>query len=146
VKLKYADVDVVLVDIIKDSSGKATELILEHVPNGNATHAIHWISYKDMSKPIKAEIRNYDRLFLSEEPRKTFGDNWMDDLNPNSLEIKEGYIDPSCSVLKPYDRIQFERIGYYCVDPDSTNNYLVFNKTLSLKKSSWKKQVAKKNK
>jgi len=139
VKLKYVDVDVKLVDIIKDPTGKATELILESVPSGNTKHAIHWISYAD-GKSIKSEIRNYDVLFLSEEPIKTFGDNWKDDLNPNSLEIKEAFIDPSCLELKPYDRIQFERVGYYCVDPDSVPNHFVFNRTVSLKQSTWKKQ------
>jgi len=144
VKLKYADIHVVLCDIIRDSSGKATELILEVVPPGHSSkHAIHWISYED-NKPIKAEIRNYDRLFLSEEPIKTFGDKWLEDLNPNSLEIKEILIDPSCGDFKHYDRIQFERIGYYCVDPDSNDKQLVFNRTLGLKESTWKKQDKKK--
>jgi len=144
VKLKYADMDVVLIDIIKDSSGKAVELILECVPNGNAKHAIHWISYEE--KPIIAEVRNYDRLFLSEDPIKTHGDNWLSDLNPHSLDIIEVYIDCSCKAFKPYDRIQFERIGFYGVDPDSTDSKLVFNRTLSLKQSSWKKQERKEKK
>jgi len=145
VKLKYADVDVILVDIKKDSKGVAEELILETVSNGNAKHAIHWISYEDRN-PIIAEIRNYDRLFLSEEPVKTYGDKWLEDINPNSLEIKEGIVDVSCLALKPYDRIQFERIGFYCLDPDSTSSKLVFNRTLSLKQSTWKKQDRKEKK
>jgi len=144
VKLKYTDIDVQLREIIYDSAGKPTELILEIVPKGNARHAIHWISYSNNSSPIIAEVRNYDRLFLSEEPIKTFGDKWIDDLNPDSLEIKEVFVDPSSKDLKISDRIQFERIGFYCVDPDSTSNKLVFNRTLSLKQSSWKKQEKKK--
>lgn len=144
VKLKYhANFDVVLVDIIKDTSNNAVELILESVPAGNSKHAIHWVSYAD-NKPIRAEVRNYDRLFLSEEPIKTHGEKWLSDLNPNSLDIKEVLIDPSTKDFKPYDRIQFERIGYYCVDPDSTTNFFVFNRTLTLKESTWKKQTTKK--
>jgi len=140
VKLKYVDLDIKLVDIIKNKDGKAVELIVEHDPKANTKHAIHWIAPVEGTEPLKAEIRHYEHLFMSEEPIKTFGDNWMEDINPNSLEVKEAIVDPSCASLKPYDRIQFERVGYYCVDPDSTAQRLVFNRTVTLKESTWKKR------
>jgi len=141
VKLKYVDVDIKLVDIVRDRNGNATELIVEHDSKATTKHAIHWISIEGEGKdPLKAEIRNYDHLFSSEEPIKTWGDNWLKDINSDSLEIKEAIVDPSCASLKPYDRIQFERVGYYCVDPDSTPEKLVFNRTVTLKESTWKKK------
>jgi len=139
VKLKYADIDIILVDIVKDKTGKPVELIVEQDLKATAKHAIHWISTTGKEIAI-SEARLYDQLFMSDEPIKTFGDNWLMDLTPNSLEVKDIIVDPSCAELKPYDRIQFERVGYFCVDPDSTTDRMVFNRTVTLKESNWKKK------
>jgi len=139
VKLKYVDIDITVVGANRDKNGVINEIIVEIDPKATGKHAIHWISPEPGKDPIKAEIRNYSHLFLSEEPVKTHGDNWLQDINPNSLEIKEAIIDPSCLNFKPYDRIQFERVGFYCVDPDTTPNKMVFNRTVTLKESKWKK-------
>lgn len=90
-------------------------------------------------------MRDYDRLFLSEDPVAKCGKQWLDDLNPHSLHVHSAIIDPSVVDLKPLDRVQFERLGFYCVDLDTdaaTGKY-VFNKTVGLKESNWKKKGAK---
>jgi len=137
VKLRYINIDVKLVEIKKNANGEVLELVLEHDPKANSKHAIHWVSTEDA---VTVEVRNYDKLFLSEDPVKKYDKEWLKDLNPNSLVISTALADPSIKDVKPYDRIQFERLGYYCVDPDSTRNHIVVNRTVSLKESSWKKQ------
>eukprot|EP01125_Pyxidicula_operculata_P011886 TRINITY_DN388_c4_g1_i1.p1 TRINITY_DN388_c4_g1~~TRINITY_DN388_c4_g1_i1.p1 ORF type:complete len:737 (+),score=227.30 TRINITY_DN388_c4_g1_i1:804-3014(+) len=141
VKLKYADVNIKLVDVVRNGEGKIVELLAEHDPKAVTKHAIHWIAIVDGKEPLKAEIRNYERLFNSEEPIKKMGDNWLQDLNKNSLEITSALVDPSVRELKPLDRVQFERVGYYCLDPDTNakNDHFVFNRSVTLKESTWKK-------
>lgn len=137
VKLRYVNVDVKLVDIIKDANGEVVELILEQDPKGNTKHAIHWVPVQGA---VKVEVRNYERLFLSEDPVKKYDKDWLKDLNPNSLTLATAWADPSVKDLKAYDRIQFERQGYYCVDPDTSKDHVVVNRTVNLKESTWKKQ------
>jgi len=136
VKLRYVNVDIKAVDIKKDSNGEITEIVLEQIPKGTSKHAIHWVPIQEA---VKVQVRDYSRLFLSEDPVKKYEDDWLKDLNPNSLSVACAYVDPSIKDLKPFDRIQFERIGYYCVDPDTTSNLIVVNRTVSLKESTWKK-------
>lgn len=99
---------------------------------------LHWVSVK---QAVKAEIRLYDRLFLKEDPDNTGEDkDYKDYLNPDSLKIITGYLEPSVINAKPLEKFQFERIGYFCVDKDSTPGNLVFNRTVGLK-DSWTKIV-----
>jgi len=140
VRLKYTELNVKLVDIKKNESGEAIELIVENCPQLQSKHAIHWVPIKEGKEPIYVEVREYDRLFLSEDPVGLYKKEWLKDLNPNSLRVLKAIIDPSVMDLKREDRIQIERIGYYVIDKDSEpgKNY-VLNKTLSLKESNWKK-------
>ncbi len=98
---------------------------------------IHWVSARHA---IRAEIRLYDRLFLHENPAEAEDGNvFMKGLNPNSLKVITGYLEPSLAGAKPGDRFQFERLGYFCVDTvDSTSGKPVFNRTVSLR-DSWAK-------
>jgi len=137
VKLRYANLDVKLVGVKKGENGEITELIMEHDPKVNSKHAIHWVT---IAESVKVEVRDYTRLFSSEDPVKKYDKDWLKDINPNSLTITSAFADPSIKDLKPYDRFQFERLGYYCVDPDSTKSNIVVNRTVSLKESTWKKQ------
>jgi len=99
---------------------------------------IHWVSAKHA---IKAEIRLYDRLFIKENPDETEeGYDFKSNLNPESLKVIEGYVEPCLSGAKSLDKYQFQRLGYFCVDPDSTEHKLVFNRTVTLKDSWSKKQ------
>jgi len=111
-------------------------------PNGEPPRkvkgTIHWVS---ASHAIEAQVRLFDRLFNVEEPGKRTGDS-MDDLNPNSLETVEAKLDPALKDAKPGDRFQFERLGYFCVDTDSTPGKLVFNRTVTLK-DTWAKVAGK---
>ena len=98
---------------------------------------MHWVS---AAHAINAEIRLYDKLFLKPDPYDfPEGGDLFDNLNPNSLEILAGArLEPSLADAKVEDRYQFERVGYFCLDPDSTPGHLVFNRTLPLK-DSWAK-------
>jgi len=139
VKLKYVNIDVRLVEIRKNANGEVVEVVLERSedPTVNTKHAIHWVT---VDGAVKVEVRNYDRLFLSEDPIKKYDKDWLKDLNPNSLHVTYTLADPSIKELKAYERIQFERLGYYCIDPDSTKDHPVVNRTVTLKESTWKKQ------
>jgi len=136
IKLKYTDLNIRLVELVKDDKGNVVSLIAENDPKAVSKHAIHWIDAK--TEPLKIEVRNYERLFLSEDPLK-LGDDWLKDINPNSLSVTHAIIDSSVKDLKAYDRVQFERVGYFAVDPDTKGDNYVFNRTVSLKESTWKK-------
>jgi glutaminyl-tRNA synthetase len=98
---------------------------------------MHWVS---AAHAISAEIRLYDKLFSKPDPNDfEEGQDILDNLNPNSLEIlTSAKLEPSLASAKLEDRFQFERVGYFCLDPDSTAEKLVFNRTLPLK-DSWAK-------
>jgi len=98
---------------------------------------MHWVS---TAHAISAEIRLYDKLFTKADPGNfAEGEDVLSNLNPNSLEIlTEAKLEPSLANAKLEDRFQFERVGYFCLDPDSTEGKLVFNRTLPLK-DSWAK-------
>lgn len=94
---------------------------------------IHWVSATDN---VKAEVRLYDRLFMVENPSDETGvGSFEDNLNPNSLTVKEAYIEKALADTKPGDRFQFMRNGYFCTDRDSTDDKPVFNRTVPLRDS-----------
>jgi glutaminyl-tRNA synthetase len=133
------------VDVVKDADGKVVELLCTYDPatrGGNAPDGrkvkstIHWVS---AAHALPAEARLYDRLFVTENPDDVpEGGNWMDNLNPNSLDARACYVEPSLAGAAPGSRYQFERLAYFCVDPDTTSDKLVFNRTVALK-DEWTK-------
>jgi glutaminyl-tRNA synthetase len=131
------------VGVVKDAAGEVTELRCTYDPatrGGDAPDGrkvkgtIHWVS---AAQAVKAEVRLFDRLFSTEEPGKATG-NYLDDLNPKSLEVVTAYLEPSLATVKAGDTVQFERMGYFTVDRDSTPGHLVFNRTVTLK-DTWAK-------
>ncbi len=133
------------VEVVKDADGQVIELLCTYDPDtrgGNAPDGrkvkstIHWLS---AAHALPAEARLYERLFLTENPDDVAeGGDWMDNLNPNSLEIRNCYVEPSVAGAAPGSRYQFERLAYFCVDPDSTPERPVFNRTVALK-DEWAK-------
>src|SRR6056297_41155 len=119
----------------KSKSGSGSEESLRKVKG-----TLHWVSIKHA---VTAEIRLYDRLFTDETPDTHKDKDFMEFINPNSLEVITGYVEPSLATAKPEDRFQFQRMGYFCVDPDSTNEHLIFNRTVGLR-DSWAKIQEKK--
>jgi glutaminyl-tRNA synthetase len=98
---------------------------------------LHWVS---IPHAITAEIREYDRLFMHESPDNDKDKDFMEFVNPNSLQIKNGYLEPSLADAKVGEQFQFQRLGYFNVDDDSKEGKLVFNKTVGLR-DSWAKQT-----
>jgi glutaminyl-tRNA synthetase len=97
---------------------------------------LHWVS---ANHAVDAEVRMYDRLFVIEFPDDVEeGQDFKDNLNPDSLKVITGKIEPSVATAKPLDKFQFQRLGYFCVDLDSTSEKLVFNRTVTLKEA-WTK-------
>ncbi|HEY5687105.1 MAG TPA: glutamine--tRNA ligase/YqeY domain fusion protein [Yeosuana sp.] len=112
-------------------SGTDTEASLRKVKG-----TLHWVSIKHA---IKTEVREYDRLFMDESPDSHQDKNFMEFINPDSLKIIEAYVEPSLSEAKVGDRFQFQRLGYFNVDDDSSDKLLIFNKTVGLR-DTWSKQ------
>jgi glutaminyl-tRNA synthetase len=107
-------------------------------PDGRKVKStMHWVS---AAHAISAEVRIYEKLFTRPDPQDVEeGKTFLDNLNPNSLEvIADAKLEPSLAGARLEDRFQFERVGYFCLDPDSTPGKLVFNRTLPLK-DSWAK-------
>ncbi len=97
---------------------------------------LHWVS---APHSLKAEVRLYERLFLKEDPAGKAEEDFKSHLNPKSLEVLTGcQVEPSLGNAKPEDRFQFLRLGYFCLDPDSSVDLLVFNRTVSLR-DTWAK-------
>lgn len=148
VRLRYAYF-VTCKEVVKDKNGEITELICIYDPasqGGNSPDGrkvkstIHWVS---ALHAIEAEVRLYDRLFVKEEPCEVEdSESFLSNLNPDSLKIVRGYIEPSVANTKPLDKFQFERLGYFCTDKTSKAGKLVFNRTVSLK-DTWAKIAAK---
>jgi len=105
-------------------------------PDGRKVKAtLHWVS---AAHAIEAEVRLYDRLFADPNPDQE-GRDFTEFLNPRSLEVLTGCkLEPSLATAKPGDRFQFERLGYFCVDPDSAPGAPVFNRTIGLR-DTWAK-------
>ncbi|MUH35158.1 glutamine--tRNA ligase/YqeY domain fusion protein [Zobellia amurskyensis] len=118
----------------KSKSGSGTEESLRKVKG-----TLHWVS---VAHALQAEVRLYDRLFTDESPDTHKDKDFMEFINPDSLKVITGFLEPSLSGAKPGDRVQFQRLGYFCVDPDSTTEKLVFNKTVGLR-DTWAKLQSK---
>lgn len=136
--------------VIKDNEGNITEIHCTYdneSKSGSGTEAskrkvkgtIHWVS---IPHAIEAEVRVYDRLFTNEMPDGNKEIDFKEFINPNSLEIIKGYVEPSLQSAKNLDQFQFQRLGYFCVDKDSSSEKLVFNKTVGLK-DTWAKIESK---
>ena len=128
-------------DAIKDAGGNIAELRCTYdpatrggdSPDGRRVKAtLHWVS---AAHAISGEVRLYDRLFSTEDPERVeAGKTFLDCLNPTSLEtVTNCRLEPSLAAATPGSRFQFERLGYFCVDPDSRPGMLVFNRTVSLR-------------
>lgn len=114
----------------KSKSGSGTEESLRRVKG-----TLHWVS---IDQAVPAEIRLYDRLFTDENPDSHKEKDFLDFINPDSLKVITGYVEPGLKNANPGERFQFQRIGYFCVDPDTTAEKLVFNRTVGLR-DSWAK-------
>ncbi|WP_445456304.1 glutamine--tRNA ligase/YqeY domain fusion protein [Flavobacterium sp. HNIBRBA15423] len=132
--------------VIKDAEGNIIEIHCTYdvdSKSGSGSEAsqrkvkgtIHWVSIKHA---VEAEVRVYDRLFTHENPDGNKEVDFKEYINPNSLEIITGYVEPSLQSAKELDHFQFQRLGYFCVDRDSSSEKLVFNKTVGLR-DTWAK-------
>jgi glutaminyl-tRNA synthetase len=151
VRLRYAYL-VTCTSVVKDSSGQVTEVHCTYDPatrGGNTPDGrkvkgtIHWVSAEHA---IDAQVRLYDNLFTKEDPNEVAdGQDFTANLNPNSLEVvNAAKLEPSLRDAKPGSRYQFERLGYFSVDPDTSPQKLVFNRTVALR-DTWAK-IEKKSK
>ena len=140
VRLRYAYF-VTCTDVVKDDDGHVVELHCTHdpatrggdAPDGRKVKStLHWVS---AAHALPAEVRLYDHLFTKEDPTEVeAGRDWKSNVDPDSLEVlTDCKVEPSLAAAEPLDRFQFERIGYFCVDPDSRAGKLVFNRTVTLR-------------
>ena len=136
--------------VVKDANGNITEIHVSYDQDsrsGSGSEAsqrkvsgtLHWVS---ITHAIEAEVRLYDRLFIDEAPDSHKEKNFLDFMNPNSLQISTGFVEPSLQTVQAGDKFQFQRLGYFNVDKDSTAEKLVFNKTVGLK-DAWEEKGKK---
>lgn len=132
--------------VVKDADGNITAIHCTYDPDsksGSGTEAslrkvkgtLHWVS---VAHALPVEVRLYDRLFTDPAPDSHKDKNFLDFVNPDSLKVVTGYAEPSIKDAKAEDKFQFQRIGYFAVDRDSTDEKLVFNRTVPLR-DSWGK-------
>jgi glutaminyl-tRNA synthetase len=141
VRLRYAYF-VTCRDVVKNAAGEVVELRCTYDPatrGGNAPDGrkvqatLHWVAAADA---VAAEIRIYNQLFARPDPNAA---DFAGDLNPDSLEVlTDARVEPALAATKPGEAVQFERQGYFCIDPDSTSDKLVFNRTVGLR-DTWAK-------
>jgi len=133
-------------DVVKDDKGQIVELRCSYDPatrGGNSPDGrkvkstIHWVS---AAHALSAEVRLYDHLFTKEQPEDTAdGEDFKSNLNPQSLKtLSDCMIEPCLKDSRPLDRFQFERLGYFCVDEETTKEKIVFNRTVTLR-DTWAK-------
>jgi glutaminyl-tRNA synthetase len=132
-------------NVVKDSAGKVSEIQCTYIPESrsgsdtsgiNVKGTLHWVSVRHA---VKIEVRMYDRLFKVEDLTQAEGD-FKDHLNPDSLQVLDSvYAEPSIASAKQEERYQFLRKGYFCLDPDSSKDKLVFNRTVTLR-DMWAKK------
>ena len=132
--------------VVKDAEGNITEIHCAYdvdSKSGSGTEAsnrkvkgvIHWVS---IPHAVEAEVRLYDRLFTHENPDGNKEVDFKEYINPESLKVITGYVEPSLQTAKELDHFQFQRLGYFCVDKDASTEKLVFNKTVGLR-DTWAK-------
>jgi glutaminyl-tRNA synthetase len=153
VRLRYAYF-ITCTDVLKDDTGKIIELHCTYDPDTKGGDApdgrkvkstLHWVSAKHA---VNAEVRLYDNFFTKENPEDVEDQqDFTSNLNPKSLEtLNCSKVEPSLKDATPLDRIQFERLGYFCLDPDSSRDKLIFNRTVTLRDTWAKIQKAQKKK
>ena len=136
--------------VVKDIDGNIIEIQVTFDTDslsGSGTEAsqrkvagtLHWV---DIKHAIPAEIRLYDRLFTDETPDGHKEKDFLEFVNPDSLQVTVGYVEPSLLTAKAEDKFQFQRLGYFTVDKDTTKTHLVFNKTVGLK-DAWEEKGKK---
>ena len=136
--------------VVKDADGTITEIHATYdtdSKSGSGTEAslrkikgtIHWVS---VPHAIKAEVRIYDRLFTHENPDGDKDVDFKEYINPDSLQVITGYLEPSLKSAEAGERVQFQRLGYFCVDKDTNAEQIVFNKTVGLR-DTWAKVESK---
>jgi glutaminyl-tRNA synthetase len=136
--------------VVKDSAGNITEINATYDTDslsGSGTEAsqrkvsgtLHWVS---IAHAMEAEVRLYDRLFVDEAPDSHKEKDFLEFVNPDSLKIVTGFVEPSLKTAQNEDTFQFQRLGYFTVDKDSTTDKLVFNKTVGLK-DAWEEKGKK---
>ncbi|MBT8267683.1 MAG: glutamine--tRNA ligase/YqeY domain fusion protein [Bacteroidia bacterium] len=127
--------------VVKDEEGNITEIHCTYDPkskSGSGTEesmrrvkgTLHWVSVKHA---IPVEVRIYDRLFSDEAPDGHKDKDFMEFLNPDSLNVVKAFVEPGLKSAEPGDRFQFQRLGYFCVDDGSTSERMVFNRTVPLR-------------
>ena len=140
VRLRYAYF-ITCDDVVKDANGNIMELHCSYdpktrggdAPDGRKVKAtLHWVSAQHA---VDAEVRLYDHLFKTEDPDEVDDESqdWMSNLNPESLKIVNAKLEPALAESGVGDRCQFERLGYFCVDPDSSEGNIIFNRAVTLK-------------
>ncbi len=149
VRLRYAYF-ITCTNVIKDENGNITELRATYDPASKGGKSpdgrkvkgtLHWVCVNSV---FQAEVRLYDRLFLKENPDEVEeGKDFMSNINPHSLDKVIAYLEPGLKDVKAEEKFQFERLGYFCVDKSSTNEKMIFNRTVSLR-DSWAKIEKKK--
>jgi glutaminyl-tRNA synthetase len=136
--------------VVKDAEGNITEIHVTYDADsrsGSGSEAsqrkvagtLHWVSIKHA---LEAEVRMYDRLFIDEAPDSHKEKNFLDFMNKSSLQIVKGFVEPSLADVKTNDKFQFQRLGYFNVDKDTTSSKLVFNRTVGLK-DAWEEKGKK---
>ncbi|MBB1194939.1 glutamine--tRNA ligase [Flavobacterium sp. SOK18b] len=136
--------------VVKDNSGEILEIHATYdadSKSGSGSEAsqrkvagtLHWVS---VAHALETEVRLYDRLFLDQAPDSHKDKNFLDFMNPNSLQVVKGYVEPSLATVKAGDKFQFQRLGYFNVDKDSTAETIIFNKTVGLK-DAWEEKGKK---
>ena len=133
-------------EVFKDADGNITALHCTYDPetksggpqsNRKVKGTLHWVSAKHA---IPADVRMYDRLFRTEVPDEApEGEDFRVNLNPDSLKVVKGYVEPGLKTALPGDKFQFQRLGYFCIDKDSSPDKLLINRTVPLR-DSWTKQ------
>jgi glutaminyl-tRNA synthetase len=137
-------------NVIKDAEGNLTEIHVTYDQDsrsGSGSEAsqrkvagtLHWVSIKHA---LEAEVRLYDRLFIDEAPDSHKEKNFLEFMNPSSLQIVKGFVEPSLATVQVGEKFQFQRLGYFNVDKDSSEGKIVFNKTVGLK-DAWEEKGKK---
>ncbi len=136
-------------DVVKDAEGNVVEVLCTYDPatrsgadssGRKVKGTIHWVS---AAHAVSVEVRNYQRLFTVENPDAPEpGQTFLDLINPDSVQVATAMVEPALANAQPGEHFQFERLGYYCVDPDSNDTRLVFNRVVPLR-DTWGKIEAK---